>query len=281
MCLRPPIFATFVTVLFPLCSPMSAADGVYEVLAEFVRPGLQPQSKLLRQPDGSFYFTASVGGAQDAGAILRLTMAGDLETAVSFTGLTGAAPGRSPLAGLIPGPDGALWGSTVSGGLGDFGTIYRFVEGTGLFSVVSFTGSVGAAPGSVPNGLFAHTNGKFYTTTVAGGAGGFGSMIEVTTAGVVTQLGSFTGTTGTRKGNSPAGSLVHLGTKFYGVTRRGGASDLGTVFSQTDAGVFKTEVEFTGSLGAQPLAGLLVHTDGNLTETAPPEGPRDSERYLK
>ena len=271
MRLRPPIFATFVTVLLPMSAPLRAADGVYEVLAEFVRPGLQPQSKLLQQSDGSFFFTASVGGAQDSGAILHLTSAGGLETAVSFTGLTGEAPGRSPLAGLTPGPDGALWGSTVSGGAGDFGTIYRFVPGVGLVSVVSFTGSSGVAPGSVPNGLFAHTDGKFYTTTLAGGTGGLGSMIQVSTAGAVTSQGSFTGTTGVRKGSSPVGSLVHVGTKFYGVTRRGGASDLGTVFSQTDAGVFKTEVEFTGSaggsLGAQPLAGLLAHTDGNLYGT--------------
>ena len=244
-----------------------AADGVFEVLAELNRPGVQPQAALIPQADGSFFTVAPAGGAGDAGAILRLTPAGDLETVVSFSGTGGAAPGRAPLAAPVTGYDGALWGTTASGGAGDFGTVYRFGPGVGFQSKVAFTGPGGVAPGSGPNGLSLHADGNYYGTTQAGGAGGFGTIFRMSPAGGVTGLGDFTGNAGALPGSLPVGALAEAGGLRYGVTQGGGAANLGTIFRLTPAGGFLPLVQFSAATGTKPRAGLLGHPDGNLYGT--------------
>jgi uncharacterized repeat protein (TIGR03803 family) len=246
---------------------LQGADGVYEVLAQLERPGVQPQAALNPQVDGSCFTVASAGGAADAGAILRLSAAGALETALSFSGTGGAAPGRAPLSAPVTGYDGALWGTTLSGGAGDFGTVYRFESGVGFQSKVAFTGPGGAAPGAGPNELSLFSDGNYYGTTQAGGVGGFGTIFRISPAGVVTDLGDFTGNAGAQPGSQPVGALVTAGGFRYGVTQTGGASNLGTVFRLTPAGGFLPLAAFTASTGSKPRAGLLAHPDGNLYGT--------------
>lgn len=238
-----------------------------EVVASFQKPGTQSTGKLLRLGNGQSYGTASSGGAQGLGSVFRVTAAGAIETVVSFTGSSGGVPGSGPTAGLVLGADSAFYGTTSAGGAGGFGTVFK-VTAAGVFTkLADFTGSAGAAKGSVPGPLVLHADGNFYGSTAAGGAGGFGTVFRMTPGGAVTTLAEFTGTTGATRGSEPTGALAVSGTTLYGVTRIGGASNLGTIFRITTAGSFTALHDFTGTNGARPAGGLLLHSNGLLYGT--------------
>lgn len=238
-----------------------------EVVASFQKPGTQATGKLLRLATGESYGTASSGGAQGFGSVFRVSAAGAVETVVSFTGNSGDVPGSGPTAGLVLGADSAFYGTTSAGGAGGFGTVFK-VTSAGVFTkLVDFTGTAGAAKGSVPGPLVLHPDGNFYGTTAAGGAGGFGTVFKMTPAGALTTLAEFTGTTGAVKGSEPAGALAISGTTLYGVTRIGGASNLGTLYRITTAGSFTALHDFTGPNGARPAGGLFLHSNGLLYGT--------------
>jgi uncharacterized repeat protein (TIGR03803 family) len=239
----------------------------YEVLATYQKPGSQATGQLLRLAGGEMYGTASSGGARGFGSVFRVTAAGAVETVVSFTGTAGAAPGSGPTAGLVAGPDAAFYGSTSAGGAGGFGTIFKVSAAGGFTTLVHFTGTAGAAKGAVPGPLVLHPDGNFYGITAAGGAGGFGTLFRMTAAGAVTTLAEFTGTTGAAKGSEPTGALAISGTTLYGVTRIGGAANLGTIFRITTAVGFTPLLDFTGANGARPSGGLLLHSNGLLYGT--------------
>lgn len=69
--------------------------GVLSVLHEFgasSSDGVQPIAPLMQANDGNFYGTTTFGGAQDAGAIFKMTPAGELTILYSFTPTVGGLP---------------------------------------------------------------------------------------------------------------------------------------------------------------------------------------------
>jgi uncharacterized repeat protein (TIGR03803 family) len=108
------------------------------------------------------------------------------------------------------------------------------------------------------------TNGNFYGTTYWGGDYGLGSVFEMTAAGSVTTLVSFTATNG---GHPYAGLTLGTNGDFYGTTYWGGDANLGTVVKITPAGALTTLVSFNGINGGHPYAGLTLGNDGNFYGT--------------
>lgn len=261
-------------VLAVLACVSVSAQGAYELLKSFTRPGSQPTGRLLRLQSGESYGTATAGGAFGFGAVFRVTAAGAVETVVSFTGTSGAAPGAGPTAGLAQGSDGQLYGTTSAGGANGFGVAFK-ISGTGGYTkLVDFTGTSGAAKGSVPGPLVAFSDGFLYGTTEAGGVNGMGTVFKMSISGILTTLAEFTGlTSGAKRGAEPVGALAlpAAGSTLYGVTRRGGASGLGTIYKITTAGVLTDLVDFTGNAGnrpgANPSGGLYLHSDGKYYGT--------------
>lgn len=269
----PRIRVAFVVLATLACIAMPGR-AAYEVLRTFQQPGSQPTGKLLKIASGEAYGTATSGGAYGFGSVFRVTTAGAVETVVSFTGTAGAAPGNGPTAGLAQGSDGGLYGTTSAGGANGFGVAFK-VTGAGVYTkLVDFTGTTGAAKGSVPGPLVAFTDGFLYGTTEAGGVNGMGTVFKLSIGGTLTTLAEFTGgTTGTKRGAQPVGALAlpAAGTTLYGVTRNGGAGGVGTVYKISTAGVFTDLFDFTGTAGARPGAnpagGLFLHSDGKFYGT--------------
>ena len=233
--------------------------------------GSGPQSTVVQALDGNDYGTTNAGGYNGVGTIFQMTPDGTLTTLVSFTGTNGPAVGSNPICGLTLGTDGSLYGVTQFGGSSGLGTVFKVTTAGVFTSLVSFTGTTGAALGSNPRaGLILASDGNFYGTTAAGGSGGgFGTIFKMTPAGTLTTLVNFTGTTGAALGSTPLGALVQgSDSNFYGTTNLGGANNLGTVFVISPAGALTTLVNFTGTtgtaVGSSPKGGLVQAGDGSF-----------------
>ena len=84
--------------------------------------GGTPQAALVEGSDGNFYGTTSYGGTPYQGTVFQVTPSGALTTLYSFTG---GNDGGNPQAALVQGSDGSFYGTTYSGGLGGYGTVFR------------------------------------------------------------------------------------------------------------------------------------------------------------
>ena len=124
-----------------------------------------PRGNLLLANDGNIYFTGVTGGANNVGAVARMTPAGDATPLHSFMG--GTTEGQSPFAGVMQASDGALYGTTYVGGDGNGGTVYRLAL-DGTFKLLhSFKFSNKTDPHYPYAGLVQAGDGNLYGTTVA------------------------------------------------------------------------------------------------------------------
>jgi uncharacterized repeat protein (TIGR03803 family) len=235
------------------------------------------------QPDrASLQFcSVSSGSGRITAAVTNVQVACNTESVLyGFTSATSGS-GQYPLGGLIMDSAGNLYGTTTYGGIG-FGVVFKLspVAGGGYTESVLHAFGDGIADGGQPAGtLTMDSAGSIYGATTAGGSGGYGVVFKLLPAAgggyTASILHAFDGTTA--DGGEPTGGLVMDGAgDLYGTTRIGGASQAGVVFelSPSQGGGYTETIlySFTGDLsgpldGAQPEAGLLRDTEGNLYGT--------------
>lgn len=227
--------------------------------------GSEPAGGLIQGVDGNLYGTTEFGGdANDDGTIFQITTSGLLTTLYTFTG---GSDGSGPMAGLIQGTDGNLYGTAASGGDANLdGTIFQVTTNGAFTLLYTFTdGTDGSGPAAP---LIQGFDGSFYGTAQFGGdANGDGTIFQVTTNGGFTSLYVFTG--GSDGSGPAAGLLQDTNGILYGTTQFGGnANGDGTIFQITTNGAFAGMYEFAnGTDGANPMAGLLRAKDGELYGT--------------
>ena len=238
-------------------------DGTLITLVSFnYTNGSDPVAGLTMGNDGSFYGTTSSGGSTNNGTVFNVTSNGMLTPLASFAGANGA----NPVGGLVLGNDGTFYGTTEYGGPTNsgagYGTIFQVTTNGALNSLVSFAGTNGAYPTA---GLTAGADGNYYGTTYAGGgSGGNGTILRVTTNGILTSLLSFNNSNGAQPN---AGLIPGSDGNFYGTTLAGGSANYGTVFRVTTNGTLTTLVFFSSTNGANPEAALTVGNDGRFYGT--------------
>jgi len=256
-------------------------SGTERVLYDFpqVADGAFPRAGLVRDTKGNFYGTTEQGGYfggscsnGGCGTVFKVTPAGTGTVLFSFVGPPSA---NYPTAGLILDAQGNLYGTTASGGVYGYGTVYQ-VTPAGVSTVLySFAGQ---PDGAYPFGaLLRDAHGDLYGTTAAGGTGtaaacggGCGTVFELSSSGRYRVLYSFKGVP---DGSNPAAGLIQDSEgNLYGTTELGGNpanfSGSGTVFKLTPAGNEKVLYTFTGGAdGAYPLAALVMDKQGNLYGT--------------
>ena len=91
--------------------------------------------------------------------------------------------GGNPMAGLIRGTDGALYGTTLTGGVvnGEYfsGTVFKIdTDGAALTTLHNFTSGDGT---SLFAGLIQAADGYLYGTTSDGGANNYGTLFRIGT----------------------------------------------------------------------------------------------------
>lgn len=84
--------------------------------------GAYPYAGAIQGSDGNLYGTTYGGVSANNGTVFRITPGGALTTFVAFDGFD---DGAHPESALVEGADGALYGTTTSGGPGGRGTIFR------------------------------------------------------------------------------------------------------------------------------------------------------------
>ena len=105
--------------------------------------------------------------------MFRITQSGTLTVLYSFQGSPN--DGARPVAGLIQGSDGTLYGTTQYGGTTNGGTLFEYTPAGAEAVLYSFTGQPGGtayADGAGPvGGLTFGSDGSLYGTTIDGGTG--------------------------------------------------------------------------------------------------------------
>jgi uncharacterized repeat protein (TIGR03803 family) len=179
--------------------------------------------------------------------------------------------GGASYAPLAQANDGNLYGTAQVGGTSGNGVIFKLTLSGAYTVFYNFCSLANCADGSQPvSGLLQATDGNLYGTTQFGGlinsscGSGCGTIFKITSAGLLTTLHSFA----YRAGGSPSlGGLVE-GTdgNFYGTTKTGGSSELGTIFKITPSGAFTVLHNFAGGSddGANPYSPPVEAGDGNF-----------------
>jgi len=269
----------------------AAQAQTYNVLYNFLggSAGHDPYAGLTMDKLGNLYGTDGVGGTGDGIAFrLNHTNSGWIFTTIyKFGSDFLAQDGAGPLARVIIGPDGRLYGTTASGGEyggfngGGCGVVFDltppaptspFPSGSWPETVAhKFTNMYdGCSPG---NGNLVFDHGYMYGTTENGGLGcqeeearGCGTVYAMTRGNENVRYRF----AGGEDGADPRSGVVldSPGNLLYGTTRYGGGAGYGVVYKLTLDGTEFILHRFSGgSDGAVPAGGVILDASSNLYGT--------------
>ena len=260
-----------------------------------------PYSDLIQASDGNLYGMTPSGGAFGNGAIFKVDLAGNYKILASFNYATGEQPkGR-----LTQAFDGNLYGTTSQGGQNSYGTLFRFnISNDSITPMISFNYPT---TGQYPGNLLAAKDSNLYGVTDQGGVFGShgtffrysikkdtimalagmnyaaydliqaydgyiygvenGNIFKATTAGVISDIVSFSAAQG-----SPTGIIQATDSSFYGMTGTGGTHNLGIIFKFNQSTGITVLANFNDTNGSQGNSTLIQGTDGFLYGMTPAGG---------
>lgn len=233
---------------------------------EFYPPenGEYLQGALVTGPNGKLYGTASLGGSNNDGLIYEYDVLADsLKVLFEFTEAT---TGRFPSRTLSLAPNGKFYGF-AGGGPSSLGLIFSYDPLNDIYNIEQTIPSTTRGQNQIGRMIEASNN-QFYGIATLGGNHNNGVIYEYDyIQNVYNVLFHFNSAT---TGYSPNGHLVETDSLiFYGLTRKGGSSDKGTIF-RYDAvkDSFSTCYEFTGGIdGGDPTVSLFQASNGLLYGT--------------
>jgi uncharacterized repeat protein (TIGR03803 family) len=270
------LFITVMGIFLFLASVSQAARAqTYKVIHHFTNQGTDganPYGGPVLDSAGNLYGTTYLGGYWGDGAVYKLSPSGSSWTYTSLYNFfpipDGAGPGFGSLA---MGPNGALYGTTESGGGGYFGTVFEICNCTAReVQIHAFGyGTDGAQP---LGGVVRDAAGNLYGTTSLYGTLGNGTVFEEEWNGSTwteSTLYNFTG--GDDGASPPAGVTLDAHGDLYGTTSFGGKYYDGVIYKLTRRkSGWKQSVlhAFRGrSDGQYPVGGVVVDEAGNLFGT--------------
>lgn len=280
-----PASAQVLTPLYTFCS-QTVVDP--HIGAPVCADGSSPVGNLIQGSDGYFYGTTSSGGAYNWGTVFKMTPSGHLTTIYSFCtlGFPNCTDGAVPSGGLVEGPDGNFYGTTVGGGIpegpdqcpqgtppgaGQYtcGTVFKITPDGVLTTLHTFCSDVeyaGGTPGinaycadgAIPNGnLVLGNDGYLYGTTAGGGSGNGDYPQYFTDPGMIfkimpdgtnfTTLYTFCSVwSGCADGYYPAAGLTLGSDGYFYGTTESGGAGGGTVFKFSIENGLTTLASFGG-----------------------------------
>lgn len=243
-------------------------SGVMTILHTFYggNKGVTSMNALVQAKDGNFYGTTQ-GGAANFGTIFQMTPAGAVTTLYTFTN---TGDGAYPSTALVQASDGTFYGGTQGAESGDsWGTVYRFVPGSGLSVIHAFStpnpNTYANAEGWDASSLTLAGDGSLYGTTSDGGAHDFGTLFHLTLDGTLTVLQTCDGSNGAHPKDpllpEPDGNL-------YGTMTNGDSTAPGGIaFKITPDGVLTILHVFADEADGRYTNGLLWLEQGRFFGT--------------
>jgi uncharacterized repeat protein (TIGR03803 family) len=229
---------------------------------------------LVWDQDGNIYGTTLQGGANGRGTVFELTYSGNSWTERVIYSFSGAPDGFLPDSGLFIDKNGNLFGTTISGGADNLGTVYELTYDSKLGWTEKFRYSFqNGTDGSVPfGGLVSDSAGNLYGASSDGGINGGGTIFELSPSGnswTFTTIYSLSGAPGQDCG--PAADLTFDDKgNLYGATYCDGAYSAGNVFRLTpgNSWTYTSLYDFTGGAdGKFPISNVSIDGSGNLYGT--------------
>ena len=226
-----------------------------------------PSADLVIDSNGNLYGTTGGGGANNTGAVFKITPSGT-ETILHSFGPTGVtSDGAGPLA-LVLDSSGNLYGTTYSGGSYGSGTVFKITPlGTETILYNFSANPVGH--------LAIDSSGNLYGTTQSGGSYGSGTVFKITPLGTATILYNFTGPVpGGGLGAPSIGLVMDSSGNLYGAANEQFAPGYGlcgtnsgspptfAVFKLTSSGNLLSTICISPNLSE-----LIVDNSGNLYAT--------------
>jgi uncharacterized repeat protein (TIGR03803 family) len=205
--------------------------------------------------DGTFlYGMTMIDGPLGFGVIFKVKPDGT--GYVKLHDFTDNPDGADPYYGALYSDGTFLYGMTGIGGVNSVGTIFKIKpDGTGYVTLYSFSGT--ASDGSNPHGSLISDGTFLYGMTSTGGANNLGTIFKIKPDGTgYVNLLSFAGSA---NGATPEGSLISVGSFFYGMTRYGGTNNMGVIFKiKSDGTGYGKLLDFAGTTnGSNPFQDLI------------------------
>ncbi len=290
------VVLTGMLVLGMIGAPAACAQ-TYTVLHAFTggADGGAPYGGLTMDAAGNLYgttFGAFQRCGNQCGTVFKMKNTGQGWVLTPLYKFTGGVDGANPYAGVVFGPDGALYGTTEFGGVScrsdDFnesgcGNVFRLAPPPktcysthcpwGETLLYSFTGDF--TDGAFPTGQVAFDQaGNIYGTTISGGdfaecpiaAGWCGALFKLTHSnGGWTETVPHIFTGGPDGANPIAGLTPDTAGNCYGVAADGGGSSNGTIFELTPSG--ENTLYTLSSNASDPEGDLIFDPAGNIYGT--------------
>jgi len=230
-------------------------------------PGTQTRPRVNSRTPAILAITKPLAILVAAAASVPMAVA-DTGTLTVLHTFTNTPDGAGPAVGISTDAAGDVYGTTIGGGdpTCSCGTVFKVAPNGTESILLSFKGSNGATPYSVP---FVDKSDNLYGTTYTGGAGldgGQGTIFKIDANGKASLLYSFCTTSGCPDGGNPvAGLIADTSGNLYGVGQEGGTNGNGVVFELTAGGSLKVLYSFDyGTSGAAPDTALIRDSSGNL-----------------
>ncbi|MFY9980566.1 MAG: choice-of-anchor tandem repeat GloVer-containing protein [Candidatus Sulfotelmatobacter sp.] len=269
-----------VVALFCVATALASPAQTYTTLVTLdgtdgEAPGWAP---LVQGLDGNFYGVTLLGGTgsgtacNSCGTVFKVTPSGELTTLYNFCSQSGCSDGARPAAGLTVGINGNFYGTTLSGGAFDSGTIFEITPTGTLTTLYTFCSKANCADGGDPlGGVIQGLNGTLYGTTSTEGPHGAGTVFKLSRTGEFSTLFSFCPQTDCAGGEVPMGPLIWAANgNLVGTTAYGGTGNAGTVFEISPAGRLRILHTFAAAdnSGQGNIAnGVTLARDGNFYGT--------------
>ena len=267
-------------------SPPALAGGAWTetTLYHFLggTDGEVPVSGVILDSKGNLYGTTYYGAVGNNGMVFELSppavQGGSwTETIIhTFPGPLGSNPvGAHPNGGLLLNPQGALFGTAITGGSGSWGVVFKLappLTGQKNWRAEVLYNFTDGSDGSIPMGNLAlGPNGSLYGVAAQfSGFNGFGYGMVYQMTPPTVPGGSWTQTTiytfiGGGSDAVPVNVMYHAG-KLYGTTE-GQYNFNGEIFELTLQGGIWAETilhAFTGTDGTYPVARLTYNNKGGF-----------------
>lgn len=241
----------------------NTSTSVYSKRADFTGTtgtanGTFPRCRLVQVTSTRVFGVTQNGGVNNRGTIFEFN---PTNGAITKRHDFAIGTGSNPYGGVLLASNGRLYGTTLSGGANNVGTLYEFNTTTNLHAKLV---DLADATGSSPIGeLMQATGGVIYGTTTAGGANTVGVIFSFTITGSVYAVVHHFDNLG---GYSSFARMITGSDGFlYGTTNQGGPGADGVIFRfDRLTNNYTVLADLAASGIGQPWGGLMENANGIL-----------------